>query len=257
MTTPSRSKREQDSPDDAATLDDEDDPLTVTERERGYLDAQIDPTGVTGAGDTVSVETIQKNELDGNETSIRTSRQRRACPGCHRTIKSCRPGPGSARSTSHSTATIVLPQPADEEMTARVRAALRADALAMAYADVLTIDTRGDVVTLTGTVANIADLEAVLGVAAGVEGINEVADELEIEADLGRSPSRRWVAARPHSSGGRSDAGVEPGDIGFGAEPGSLALCEGRVALGVELDRGVAASARHRGRPTLRDSRWH
>ena len=68
-------------------------------------------------------------------------------------------------------------------MTARVRSALRADAVATAYADSLTIDTDGDVVTLTGTVANIGDLEAVLAVAAGVEGINEVADELEIEIE--------------------------------------------------------------------------
>ena len=49
--------------------------------------------------------------------------------------------------------------------------------------------------------------------------------------------------------------GVEPGDVGFRAEPGPLALGERDVAPGVELDRRGDASARRRGRPRPRGSR--
>jgi osmotically-inducible protein OsmY len=42
------------------------------------------------------------------------------------------------------------------------------------------IDTDGDVVTLRGTVEDMDDLEAVLGVAAVVDGVSEVHDELEV-----------------------------------------------------------------------------
>ena len=184
MTTPSRPKREQDSLDDAATLEDEDDPLAVSERERGYLEARVDPTGVIGAADTVSVETIEKNELDGNETSDPDIATEEGVPWVPPNDQVVSAGTGfSALDEPFDGDYRPSPLPADEEMTARVRSALRADALATAYADSLTIDSEGDVVTLTGTVANIVDLEAVLAVAAGVEGINEVADELEIEIE--------------------------------------------------------------------------
>ena len=44
---------------------------------------------------------------------------------------------------------------------------------------------------------------------------------------------------------------VEPGDVGLGAEPCPLALRERDVALGVELDRGLAAERAVEDRPRL------
>jgi hypothetical protein len=182
MTTPSRPQPGQDSLDDAATLEDEDDPLTVTERERGYLDARIDPTGVIGANDTVSVETIQKRELDGNETSDPDIAAEEGVPWVPPVDQVVTAGTGfSPLDEPFDGDHRPSPQPVDDETTARVRSALRADALTTAYADSLAIDTNGDVVTLTGTVASIEDLEAVLAAAAAVTGINEVEDELEID----------------------------------------------------------------------------
>jgi hypothetical protein len=70
--------------------------------------------------------------------------------------------------------------PAEDEMTARVREALRADAMTTAYADSLRIDTEADVVTLRGSVEDIEDLDAVLAVAAVVDGVTEVVDEIEV-----------------------------------------------------------------------------
>jgi osmotically-inducible protein OsmY len=70
--------------------------------------------------------------------------------------------------------------PDDDEVTARVREALRADAVATVYADQLEIDTEGEVVTLRGTVEDMEDLDAVLAVAAEVTGITEVVDELDV-----------------------------------------------------------------------------
>jgi hypothetical protein len=199
MTTPPRSKPEPDpldpsgprtaetpvtpSLDDAVTLEDEDDPLAVTERERGYFQARVDPTGVMGVGDTVSVETIQKGELDGSETTDPDIATEEGVPWVPPNDQGVSTGTGfSALDEPFDGDHRPSPQPADDAMTVRVREALRADALAAAYADSLTIDADGDLVTLTGRVATIEDLEAVLAVAAGVQGIDEVADELEIEA---------------------------------------------------------------------------
>ena len=54
---------------------------------------------------------------------------------------------------------------------------------------------------------------------------------------------------------GQAARRLEPGDVRLRAEPGPLALGEGDVAPGVELDRRVGVSAPRRGRPTPRGSR--
>jgi BON domain-containing protein len=187
MTTPPRSTPGETpvtaSLDDVATLEDEDDPLTAAERERGYLENRIDPTGGSEPDDVVSVETIQRREFKSNETSDPDIATEEGVPWV----------PPNGQVTSGGSGFSPLdepfdgdhrhpPRPADDEMTARVREALRADHLTTAYAESLTIDTDGDEVTLMGTVASIEDLEAVLAVVAAVDGISEVVDELEIEA---------------------------------------------------------------------------
>jgi hypothetical protein len=72
--------------------------------------------------------------------------------------------------------------PAEDDFTARVREALRADAATTAYADSLTIDTDGGTVWLRGVVEDLEDEDSVVGVAETVAGVREVVDELEVAA---------------------------------------------------------------------------
>ncbi len=69
---------------------------------------------------------------------------------------------------------------AEDEMTARVRDALRADAATSLYADSVRIDTEGGVVVLRGVVDDINDTDALASVAEQVEGVTEVRDELRV-----------------------------------------------------------------------------
>ena len=68
----------------------------------------------------------------------------------------------------------------DDEISARVREALRADSSTTAYADRLAIESRGGVVTLRGVVADLVDSDNLLAVAEYVEGVEEVVDELRV-----------------------------------------------------------------------------
>lgn len=68
----------------------------------------------------------------------------------------------------------------DDEMSARVRAAIRADSSTAQYADRIAISTRGDVVTLRGLVDDMVDSDNLLAVAEYVAGVAEVVDELRV-----------------------------------------------------------------------------
>jgi len=70
----------------------------------------------------------------------------------------------------------------DDEMSARVREALRADSSTTSYADSIRVFTRGGVVTLRGSVDDLVDSDNLAAVAAYVEGVEEVIDELDIRA---------------------------------------------------------------------------
>jgi hypothetical protein len=70
----------------------------------------------------------------------------------------------------------------EDELSARVREALRADATTSQYADSLAIATRDRTVALRGVVDDIVDSDNVVAVASRVGGIDEVVDELEIRA---------------------------------------------------------------------------
>jgi hypothetical protein len=70
--------------------------------------------------------------------------------------------------------------PVDDEVTERVRDALRADALATEYADELDVETDGRVVILRGRVADLDDEDAVVAAAERVAGVSQVIDELEV-----------------------------------------------------------------------------
>jgi BON domain-containing protein len=169
-----------------------DEGLTGTERERGYLEAGVDPTG--GIGESVeSVESVVERELDSDETGDPDIAAEEGVPWVppidpvvapdERNPEGLEIAAGfgaSALDEPYDLDHLSTPVPAEDEMTARVREALRADAMTTSYADDLAIETDGDVVTIRGTVADMDDLEAVLAVAAIVDGVAEVRDELEV-----------------------------------------------------------------------------
>ena len=74
--------------------------------------------------------------------------------------------------------------PVEDEVTARVREALLADAATTSYADGLTLDSEGGVVRVAGTVSDLDDETSVLEVVLGVDGVSDVENQLRIE-DLG------------------------------------------------------------------------
>lgn len=68
----------------------------------------------------------------------------------------------------------------DDEMTERVREALRADATTSELADALGIETRGGLVILRGVVDDIDDADNIAAVASTVTGVSDVRDETEV-----------------------------------------------------------------------------
>ena len=70
--------------------------------------------------------------------------------------------------------------PADDEISARVREALRADSSTCAYADRIAIAARSGVVTLYGSVDDLIDNDNLLAVAAYVRGVADVIDRLRV-----------------------------------------------------------------------------
>ena len=70
--------------------------------------------------------------------------------------------------------------PSDDEVSARVREALRADSSTTAYADRVAIEARRGTVILRGVVDDLVDSDNLLAVAEYVEGVDEVVDELRV-----------------------------------------------------------------------------
>jgi hypothetical protein len=68
----------------------------------------------------------------------------------------------------------------DDEVSARVREALRADSSTNQYADRIAIATRRGIVTLRGVVDDLTDSDNLLAVAEYVDGVDEVVDELRV-----------------------------------------------------------------------------
>jgi hypothetical protein len=69
----------------------------------------------------------------------------------------------------------------DDEVSARVREALRADSTTTQYADHVAIATRRGIVTLRGLVDDLTDSDNLLAVAEYVDGVEEVVDELRVK----------------------------------------------------------------------------
>ncbi len=68
----------------------------------------------------------------------------------------------------------------EDEMTDRVREALRADSSTSQYADTLDITTSDGVVTVRGVVDDLVDSDNIQAVAEYVDGVTEVIDELRV-----------------------------------------------------------------------------
>ncbi len=69
---------------------------------------------------------------------------------------------------------------AEDEMAARVRQAIRADAATTQYADSIEIDSAAGIVVLRGVVEDLEDDDALVEVASEVDGVTDVQDELTV-----------------------------------------------------------------------------
>jgi hypothetical protein len=76
--------------------------------------------------------------------------------------------------------------PDDDEVSARVREALRADSSTWQYADTIAIETRDGLVILRGIVDDLIDNDNLLAVASDVAGVTEVVDALRVRWMQGR-----------------------------------------------------------------------
>ncbi len=71
--------------------------------------------------------------------------------------------------------------PTDDEMSDRVREAIRAESATSEYADTVEIETAGGIVRLRGVVADLVDEENLVAAAERPTGVTEVIDELDVE----------------------------------------------------------------------------
>jgi BON domain len=163
-----------------------DDGLTGQERYEGYLEAGVDPTGN-------SIEAIAGAELRIGETMdplLAAEEGLAWIPPTDPVVVPDATSPEGLRvATGFGTTALDEPYdadhhgqllPAEDEMTDRVREALRADAATSSYADGLEIDTDGGVVTIRGVVDDILDSDDIVAVASEVTGIVEVRDHLDV-----------------------------------------------------------------------------
>jgi BON domain-containing protein len=167
-------------------LVDSDDGLTGQERYEGYLDAGVDPTGD-------SLEALGASELRTGETIdplLAAEEGLTWIPPTDPVVVPDATSPEGLRvATGFGTTALDEPYdadhhgdllPAEDEMTDRVREALRADAATSRYADALKIDTEGGIATIRGTVDDILDSDDIIAVASEVTGIIEVRDHLNV-----------------------------------------------------------------------------
>jgi hypothetical protein len=87
---------------------------------------------------------------------------------------------GSALDDPYDDDHLETPVTASDEMTERVRDAIRADASTSAYADTIEIETSGARVMLRGVVDDLEDDDNLVAVASTVAGVDEVIDRLEV-----------------------------------------------------------------------------
>jgi hypothetical protein len=164
------------------------DPLRHTEILQGELEAGVNPA----LGDE-SLEALTTRELRGGETNdpnVAAEEGDTWVPPTDPPVVPDRDDPqGIAVAAGFGQTAIDEPYdadhhgdflPADDEVTARVREALRADARTSRFADEIGIETEGGTVILRGIIEDVDDSDMLLEVVGVVSGVVEVIDETEL-----------------------------------------------------------------------------
>ena len=161
------------------------DGLTGQERYEGYLEAGVDPSGG-------SLEGLASDELRAGETIdplIAAEEGLAWIPPTDPVVVPDDSPEGLRVAAGFGSSALDEPYdedhhgellPAEDEMTDRVREALRADAATSQYADSLKIDTEGGVVEVRGLVDDILDSDNILAVVSEVTGVIDVRDDIRV-----------------------------------------------------------------------------
>lgn len=164
---------------------DSEDGLTGQERYEGYLEAGVDPSGDT-------LEGLASDELRSGETIdplIATEEGLAWIPPTDPVVVPDDSPEGLRVAAGFGSSALDEPYdedhhgellPAEDEMTDRVREALRADAATSQYADSLRIDTEGGVVEVRGLVDDILDSDNIIAVVSEVSGVVDVRDDIRV-----------------------------------------------------------------------------
>jgi hypothetical protein len=165
----------------------EDEGLTSHELYLGYGETGEDPSGDDEVGLPTSADRLRAGET--NDPYVAEEEGLAYIPPTDPPVI---PGGDDAPVVASGSATTSMDEPFDEEhhqgqvpledeMTDRVREALRADASTSTLADRITIDTDGGVVTLRGVVEDLDDSDALVEVASRVDDVSEVRDLTRVE----------------------------------------------------------------------------
>lgn len=161
------------------------DGLTGQERYEGYLDAGVDPSGD-------SLDGLTATELRSGETIdplIAAEEGLTWIPPTDPVVVPDDSPEGLRVAAGFGSSALDEPYdedhhgellPAEDEMTDRVREALRADAATSPYADALKIDTEGGVVEVRGLVDDILDSDNIVAVVSEVSGVVGVRDDIRV-----------------------------------------------------------------------------
>jgi hypothetical protein len=164
---------------------DSEDGLTGQERYEGYLDAGVDPSGD-------SLDGLATDELRAGETIdplIAAEEGLAWIPPTDPVVVPDDSPEGLRVAAGFGSTALDEPYdadhhsellPAEDEVTDRIREALRADASTSGYADSLRIDTEGGVVEVRGLVDDILDSDNIVAVVSEVSGVVQVRDDIRV-----------------------------------------------------------------------------
>lgn len=180
-------------PEDQDTLPDADDigdlgQLTITDTYQGELEAGVDDDL---PGDHEHLELLTALELREGETDDVMVAVEEGLTYVPPTDPPTVPGGSTDAEVASGLGTSSLEEPYDEnhhssfmpdddEISARVREALRADAATTHFAHRIAVETRSGIVVLRGLVDDLDDSDNALAVAGYVAGVTEVRDELRV-----------------------------------------------------------------------------
>jgi hypothetical protein len=178
-------------PDDSSSivgtgdLVDSEDGLTGQERYEGYLEAGVDPSGD-------SLDGLATDELRAGETIdplIAAEEGLAWIPPTDPVVVPDDSPEGLRVAAGFGSTALDEPYdadhhsellPAEDEVTDRIREALRADASTSGYADSLRIDTEGGVVEVRGLVDDILDSDNIVAVVSEVSGVVQVRVDIRV-----------------------------------------------------------------------------